>query len=153
MTARPADGSQRLEQCLRDERVGEAQACRRRLSNEEIGCAGCHVPTLQLDDSRFTVQESDDAGRALFWSTARMLTGLLVALTVVIMVALLVTLIDYRLIFTMMAVGTALAAVYLLTMLRGRLDTAVTGPAEQVLVTPASTPTMSGDPGPSAAGR
>lgn len=65
--------------------------------------------------------------------------------------ALLVTLIDYRLIFTMMAVGTALAAVYLLTMLRGRLDTAVTGPAEQVLVTPASTPTLSGDPGPSAA--
>ena len=33
---------------------------------EEIGCAGCHVPTLQLDDSRFTVQESDDAGRAPF---------------------------------------------------------------------------------------
>jgi len=33
---------------------------------EEIGCAGCHVPTLQLDDSRFTVQDSDDAGRAPF---------------------------------------------------------------------------------------
>ncbi len=35
--------------------------------------------------------------------------------------ALLVTLLDYRLIFTLMSIGTALAAVYLLTMLRGRL--------------------------------
>ena len=35
--------------------------------------------------------------------------------------ALLVTLIDYRLIFAMMSTGTALAAVYLLVMLRGRL--------------------------------
>ncbi|HEX5771182.1 MAG TPA: MFS transporter [Nocardioidaceae bacterium] len=65
--------------------------------------------------------------------------------------ALLVTLIDYRLIFTMMAVGTALAAVYLLTMLRGRLDTAASALPEPVRVAPASTPTMTGDPGPSAA--
>jgi MFS family permease len=63
--------------------------------------------------------------------------------------ALLVTLIDYRLIFTMMAVGTALAAVYLLAMLRGRLDTAATVLPEPVRVAPASTPTMTGDPGPS----
>jgi MFS family permease len=35
--------------------------------------------------------------------------------------AFLVTLLDYRLIFTLMSIGTALAAVYLLTMLRGRL--------------------------------
>lgn len=63
--------------------------------------------------------------------------------------ALLVTLIDYRLIFTMMAVGTALAAVYLLAMLRGRLDTGATVSSEPVVVTPAATPTLTGEPGPS----
>ncbi|HEU4513461.1 MAG TPA: MFS transporter [Nocardioidaceae bacterium] len=64
--------------------------------------------------------------------------------------ALLVTLVDYRLIFTMMAVGTALAAVYLLAMLRGRLDTVAPAPREPVVVAPAATPTLTGDPGPAA---
>jgi MFS family permease len=36
--------------------------------------------------------------------------------------ALLVTLLDYRLIFTLMSIGTVLAALYLLVMTRGRLD-------------------------------
>jgi hypothetical protein len=35
--------------------------------------------------------------------------------------ALLVTVLDYRLIFVIMSIGTAVAAVYLLVMLRGRL--------------------------------
>ncbi len=61
--------------------------------------------------------------------------------------ALLVTLIDYRLIFTMMAAGTALAAVYLLTMLRGRLDLARAAPAEPVVVAPTPTPTLTGESG------
>lgn len=42
--------------------------------------------------------------------------------------ALLVTLVDYRLIFTLMSAGTAVAAVYLLTMLHGRLVPAAVPP-------------------------
>ncbi|HLN78098.1 MAG TPA: MFS transporter [Nocardioidaceae bacterium] len=48
--------------------------------------------------------------------------------------ALLVTLIDYRLIFAVMSAGTAAAAVYLMTMLRGRL-----APVAPVVVEPVAT--------------
>ena len=48
--------------------------------------------------------------------------------------ALLVTLIDYRLIFALMSAGTAVASIYLVTMLRGRL-----GPVVPVVVEPVVT--------------